>query len=71
MLIKSAKKAKVALPYKGYDLSVDVYAAGVVFGELIFHVSEDDIADLENKIAKGEHFVTRILHMAKLGQVGK
>lgn len=68
LLIKHAKRLKFPLPYKGYDLSVDMYAAGMVLGQLLFAISENDVADLDNPDAKGDAFVERVREMTERGQ---
>lgn len=68
MLIKHGKRRKLPLPYKGYNQSCDVYAAGVVLGQLLFGISEDDVADMTNPDAKGAAFIERALELASRGQ---
>ena len=74
-LVKRAEKRnpsefrrRLPLPYQGYGLPADVYAAGMVMGQLLYGVSEDDVADLDNDQAKGEAFVDRALELASRGQ---
>lgn len=74
-LVKRAEKRHptdhrrpLPLPYQGYGLPADVYAAGVVLGQLLYGVSEDDVADLDNEQAKGHTFVERALELASRGQ---
>ncbi len=66
--IKYAKRRQLPLPYKGYDQAVDTYAAGMCLGQLLFAVSENDVADLENDEAKGEAFIQRVQELASRGQ---
>ena len=66
--MKHAKRRKYPLPYKGYGLACDIYAAGMVLGQLLFGISEDDVADLDNAAAKGEAFIERALELASRGQ---
>jgi serine/threonine protein kinase len=68
MHIKYAKRRGLPLPYKGYGLEVDVYAAGMVLAQLLFAVSENDVADLDNFDAKGDAFIARVLELSTLGQ---
>ena len=55
LLIKHAKRRKLPLPYKGYGLEVDVYAAGMVLAQLLFGVSENDVADLSDTTNTHQH----------------
>jgi len=66
--IKYAKRRHLPLPYKGYGLEVDVYAAGMVLGQLLFQTSENDVADLGNPDAKGDAFVQRVLELSTRGE---
>jgi hypothetical protein len=68
LLIKHAKRMKLPLPYKGYGLEVDVYAAGMVLAQLLFGVRENDVADLDNADTKGDAFVARVAELAGRGQ---
>lgn len=56
MKLSAAKRARTALPFKGYGLAADVYSAGMVLGQLLFEHQEDDVADLNNPQAKGPAF---------------
>lgn len=74
-MVKRAEKAdptgarrRLPLPYQGYGLPSDVYAAGMVLGQLLFGVGEDDVADLDNDQAKGDAFIDRALELATRGQ---
>merc|ERR1712130_170225 len=49
---------------KGYGFPVDVYSAGVLFGQLLFSVLEEDITDLDNHSASGPGFVQQVEHMS-------
>jgi serine/threonine protein kinase len=66
--IKYAKRRKLPLPYKGYDQAVDTYAAGMCLGQLLFGISENDVADLDNDDAKGDAFIRRVEELASRGQ---
>ena len=44
---------------EGYGFATDVYSAGVVLAQLLFRVSEDDVADLDRHDTKGPAFVRR------------
>lgn len=68
LLIKHAKRRKLPLPYLGYSLACDVYAAGMVLGQLLYGISEDDVADLDRDDAKGEAFVERACRLAERGE---
>ena len=48
----------------GYDRQVDVYSAGVVLGQLLFKVHEDEVADVERADTKGPAMVQRVLDWA-------
>lgn len=67
VLIKQAKRAGKPLPYKGYGYGVDVYAAGMVLGQLVFKISEDDVANLDKSYAKGDAFLLRIYELSSAG----
>lgn len=47
------------LPLKGYDLQVDVYSCGVLFGQLLFCYPEEDITDDDNTECSGEGMTVR------------
>lgn len=68
MAIKHAKRRKYPLPYRGYGLEVDIYAAGIVLAQLLFSISEDDVADLDNLDAKGEAFIQRCMDACMRGE---
>ena len=44
---------------EGYGFATDVYSAGVILAQLLFRVSEDDIADMDQSYNKGPAFVRR------------
>ena len=56
----------------GYDLQVDVYSAGVVLGQLLFHIHEDEVADANRPETKGPAMVERVLQYAQShgGRIG-
>jgi len=58
LAIHEAKKQKKVLP-PGYDLKIDVWSAGVVFGSLLFQVKEEDVSDDNNHEASWQVFVAR------------
>ena len=48
-----------------YGQQVDVYSAGVVLGQLIYHIYEDEVADESRSETKGPAMVDRVLRYAK------
>ena len=60
--LEKARKNGIKPTSKGYDMAVDVWGAGMVFGQLLFEFSESDVydADFQSK-ASGPAFVKRAL----------
>jgi serine/threonine protein kinase len=67
MMIEFAKRRKLALPFSGYGLEVDVYALGMVLGQLMMGCDEEDITDDENLECKGEAFLQLLGEIATKG----
>lgn len=51
--ISQAKASKRPWPHRGYGRKVDVYSAGVILAQLLFGITEDEVADDDNLSAKG------------------
>lgn len=48
----------------GYTQQVDVYSAGIVLGQLLFQIHEDEVADMSRPETKGPAMVNRVLKWA-------
>lgn len=66
---KNREELLSKLPLKGYDLQVDVYSSGVLFGQLLFCYPEEDITDDDNTEASGEGMTLRATR--RLGKLSK
>ena len=49
---------------EGYGQEVDVYSAGVVLGQMLFRIHEDEVADPSRPETKGPAMVDRVLRWA-------
>jgi len=56
---KNREELLSKLPLRGYDLQVDVYSSGVLFGQLLFCYPEEDITDDDNLECSGEGMTER------------
>ena len=56
----------------GYGQEVDVYSCGVLFGQLLFRIHEDEVADAARPETKGPAMVERVLSWAHAhgGRIG-
>jgi serine/threonine protein kinase len=63
--IDAAIRAEEALPLKGYDQKVDVWAVGVCLAALLFESREEDVMDDVCLDDKGETFLRKLKRMNK------
>jgi tRNA A-37 threonylcarbamoyl transferase component Bud32 len=68
LLIKLAKRNRLPLPHLGYGERVDVYGAGIVLGQLLFHCLEKEVMDDDNLECKGHGFLRKTALLAAEGQ---
>jgi len=69
-VVHDAEKAGKKPPIRGYDLRADIYSAGVVFGQLLYEIEEENVTDDETAMtsARGMVAMTHSIQETKYEQ---